>query len=58
MATIDKDWLFTRSNLRRLRTAADAASDDRDTPRNLKRYFMDLEEVVRKLEQALRRFEA
>lgn len=58
MATIDKEWLFVRRNIRYLRSAADAAGDDQDTPQKLKRYFTDLEEVARKLEQALRQYEA
>jgi hypothetical protein len=52
---VDKEWLFNRRNIRRLRRAADDAAEGRHTPRELKNYFIDLENVLDDLENALRR---
>ncbi len=52
---VNKNWLLRRSNIRRLRQAADAAADDADISRTLKNYFIDLQNILGDIENELRR---
>lgn len=47
---------MNRSNIRNLQRAADALAEDENTPQALIRYLNELEEILRQLEQALRRY--
>ena len=58
MASIDREWIMNRRNIRSLQRAADAAGDDESTPRGLKRHFTDLEEILRRLDRALKRYKS
>jgi hypothetical protein len=55
---VNKNWLLTRSNIRRLRQAADAAADDAGISRTLKNYFIDLQNILGDIENELRRSNA
>lgn len=56
MASIDAQWLMNRRNVRMLQRAADALAEDENTPRALIRYLTELEEILRRLDQALKRY--
>jgi len=47
---------MVRSNIRQLQRAADDAAEDDEIPRPLIKYLTEIEEVMRRYEQALRRF--
>jgi hypothetical protein len=56
--SVNREWLFVRSNVRRLRRAADDAAEKPDLDSNLKNSFLDLENALANLERALRRYDA
>ena len=56
MATADKDWVLVRSNIIRLMQAADDVSDDQEIPREVRKNYGDLEVVLARIVQALRRY--
>ena len=57
MATANKDWLLTRTNIRRLMQAADDTADDNDLPIDLRRAYADLENALDRVRRALKKYD-
>ncbi len=54
---INQDWVLTRSNITQLRNAADRASNNDKIPLPLRRYFIELESVLRRIEITLQDYD-